>query len=278
VGIYLWRDGAAPRAETTAPTPAPSATPLERRAAPAARTPRVAGLPPDFESAGDGTRPALALVIDDMGYDEEAIRRLGALDGPLALAVIPSAPHAREAAALATRKRWDLLVHLPMAGGEGAPGEAEAIGAADDDATIARRVASAIEAVPGASGLNNHEGSRATADARVVHAVLEVVGARGLFFLDSRTTPATVAESEARRLGIPTVARDVFLDDAATEASAPGGAAGALAAAWRDALAKAAKKGSCVLVAHPRRETLDFLEAHLAGAPVRRVRVSQLAD
>ncbi|HKC23532.1 MAG TPA: divergent polysaccharide deacetylase family protein [Thermoanaerobaculia bacterium] len=281
VAVYFWRDReTAPRpSAATEPTPIPLV--VERSAARApARTPRRGSAPgaADFESAAAERRPALALVVDDVGFDLASIQRLGELDGPLALAVIPSAPHAKEAAALAARKKWDLLVHLPMSGADGAPSEADAVGPADDDATIAARVGRAIDAVPGARGLNNHQGSRATADPRVVRAVLEVVGTRGLFFLDSRTSPKTVAEREARRLGIPAVARDVFLDDAATEAAAPGGVADALEKAWKSALSVAARKGSCVLVAHPRKETLDFLAARLASAPARRVKVSELAD
>jgi polysaccharide deacetylase 2 family uncharacterized protein YibQ len=276
--LVLRRGAEPPRAvETTPKVPTPA--PTRPRTRPAA-TPRRSALPSDFESAGGEPRAALALVVDDVGFDADALRRLGDLDGPLSLAVIPSAPFAHEAAALAARKKWDLLVHLPMEGASGSPAESGAIGPADDDGTIAARVAHAIDAVPGASGLNNHQGSRATSDVRVVRAMLEVVGARGLFFLDSRTTAATVAETEARKLGIPTVARDVFLDDAAAEAASPGGKEAALEKAWADARSVASRKGSCVVIAHPRKETLGFLAAHLArGAPpFRRVRVSQLAD
>jgi uncharacterized protein len=282
VGVYFWREKESVRPATGREAPSTAATPapLPRPSPKAAPTARPGSLPFDFESAGEKARPVLALVLDDVGFDEDALRRLAAVDGPLALAVIPNAPHAREAAALASKKGWDLLVHLPMSGADGAPAEPDAIGSADDDATIAARVARAIDAVPGAKGLNNHQGSRATADPRVVRAMLEVVGSHGLFFLDSRTTAGTVAENEARRLGIPTIARDVFLDDEKTEAEA-GGAQAGLEASWRAALAKARKKGSCVLIAHPRKETLDFLAPKLAAggtAGLTRVKVSELAD
>jgi polysaccharide deacetylase 2 family uncharacterized protein YibQ len=280
IGVYLYRQEAdRPVSRTAEPTRTPPAaekpTPAPRRtAAPKRRAARAA----DFEPEGRESAPALALVLDDVGFDAKALERLGSFEGPLALAVIPTAPLARQAAALAVRKKWDLLVHLPMEP-EAGNAEASSVGPKDDDATIAARVARAIEEVPGATGLNNHQGSRATADARVVRAVLQVVGERDLFFLDSRTTAASVAEAEARKLGIRTVARDVFLDDAATEASSPGGTSAALEKAWESARAVAAKKGACVLIAHPHKETLDFLSARLASAAgLRRVRVSQLAD
>ena len=253
--------------------PAFSATPKERRAEnPAA--------PSDFEPAVTRSRGVIALVLDDLGHEDGSLARLEAFSGPLALAVIPSAPRASEAAALAKRKGWDLLVHLPMKA-ESAHGEPEAIGPDDDDRTIVERVTRGLDRLPGAVGLNNHQGSKATADTRVVRAMLRVVRDRGLFFLDSRTTAASVAESEARALGISTIRRDVFLDDAETEAHAVGGSAEALAAAWSSALAIARKKGHCVVIGHPHRETLEFLAAHLSeldGTSLARVRVSELVD
>lgn len=227
-----------------------------------------------------GAKGVLALVLDDVGYDEGSLGRLSAFRGPIALAVLPDAPHATEAAALARGKGWDLLVHLPMAP-ESGKAERSSIGPADTDQTIAERVNQALERVPGAVGLNNHQGSKATADPRVVRAMLGVVRDRGLFFLDSRTTAASVAEREARALGISTLVRDVFLDDAATEAASKGGTGEALDAAWGRALDVIRHKGSCILIAHPHRSTLDFLAGRLTTLPAsgpRLVKVSELVD
>ena len=168
-------------------------------------------------------------------------RRSPRWNTPLAVAVIPSAPFAGRAVALAKRKGWDLLVHLPMEP-EAGPSETEAIGARDDDDDDPRESARGARRTPGAVGINNHQGSKATADARVVRAVLGVVKEKRLFFLDSRTTNASVAGSEASALGVPFLQRDVFLDDVAAETSAKGGAPEALDAAWARAVALAGKK------------------------------------
>jgi polysaccharide deacetylase 2 family uncharacterized protein YibQ len=165
--------------------------------------------------------------------------------------------------------------------GASGPAEPDTITLADDDATIARRVAAAIGRLPGASGLNNHQGSLATADRRVVRAVLSVVRERGLFFLDSRTSAASVAVEEARALGLATIPRDVFLDDTRVESAAEGGAPEALAAAWTRALGLAASKGHAVVIGHPHAATIDFLAASLPALDRRgvlRVRVSELVD
>ncbi len=256
------------------PVPSPTVAP-----APAAG-PRPASVPADFEPARGSGRGAIAVVIDDVGNADGSLERLARLDGPLAIAVLPGAPRAREAAALAKRKGWDLLVHLPMEGARG-PAEPEMISSGDDDARIARLVAAAIDNVPGASGLNNHQGSLATADRRVVRAVLSVVRQRGLFFLDSKTSTASVAAEEARALGLATIPRDVFLDDARAEAAAEGGAPEALAAAWSRALGLAASQGHAVVIGHPSTSTVDFLAAGLPALERRgvlRVKVSELVD
>jgi polysaccharide deacetylase 2 family uncharacterized protein YibQ len=112
-----------------------------------------------------------------------------------------------------------------------------------------------------------------------MRAVLAVVKEKGLFFLDSRTTNASVAEAESAGMGVPFLARDVFLDDVAAETAAKGGPPEALDAAWARAVALAAKRGEAVVIGHPRRETLAFLEKRLASeksAGARLVRVSEL--
>ena len=279
VSATLFVRGCARREERpssgTSPVPSKSAP---RPAAPGAARPAPA-LPSDFEPADRRRGGVVAVVIDDVGYDEHALETLARWDAPFAVAVIPSAPFASRAVSLAREKGWDLLVHLPMQP-ESGPSEKETIGARDDDDAIRRRVLEALAKTPGAIGINNHQGSKATADARVVRAVLGVVRERGLFFLDSRTTNASVAGAEAAAMGVPFLARDVFLDDVAAETSTKGGIPEALDAAWEKALALAAKKGQAIVIGHPRRDTLAFLseKMNLLGRKEgpRAVRVSEL--
>ncbi len=137
--------------------------------------------------------------------------------------------------------------------------EKGSLGPKDDDAAIHAGVLAALARFPGAVGVNNHQGSLATADARVVRAVLSAVKEKGLFFLDSRTTSSSVAGAEALKLGVPFLARDVFLDDAAAEAADPAGAPAVLEAAWARGIALAKKRGQAIVIGHPHRETIAFL-------------------
>ncbi len=231
-----------------------------------------------MEPTGAGV---VAVVLDDLGYDEQALTVLARWEGPLAVAVIPGTPHAERAVSLAKEKRWDLLVHFPMEPKSG-PSEAESIGTRDGDAVIRARILAALARMPGAVGVNNHQGSKATADTRVMRAVLSVVKEKGLFFLDSRTTNASVASREAAAMGVPFLVRDVFLDDVAAEAAAKGGVPDALDAAWKRALDLAAKNGQAIVIGHPHKETLAFLGPRLDalqkenGPGARIVRISEL--
>lgn len=232
---------------------------------------RGAEAPGDFEPAGDQGHGVIALVLDDLGYRDGALDRVARLSGPIALAVLPDAPRAGEAAALARKKGWDLLVHLPMSSvtGKAEPGE---ISPVNDDRTIEEAVSRAIDRLPGAVGLNNHQGSAAMDDRRVVRTLLRSVRDRHLFFLDSRTGPSHVAEEEARALGAPMLARDVFLDAEGERG---------LSAAWQEAVRGAARKGEAIVLAHPHASTLDFLEKELpqlGARGLRLVKVSELVD
>ena len=264
-----------PPASGSRPTPSKSAP---RPTSPEAARPAPA-LPSDFEPADRRRGGVVAVVVDDIGFEPSVLASLAALDAPLALAVIPSAPHAAEAARLAREKGWDLLVHLPM-DPESGRAEKGSLGPKDGDESLRAGVLDALTRLPGALGVNNHQGSKATADARVVRAVLEVVKEKGLFFLDSRTTPASVVGLEASKLGVPYLARDVFLDDAAAESADPGGAPGALETAWEKGVSLAKKRGQAILIGHPRKETLAFLSEKLGllggKEGPRAVRVSEL--
>jgi polysaccharide deacetylase 2 family uncharacterized protein YibQ len=139
------------------------------------------------------------------------------------------------------------------------------------DDEIVRRTEAALEVVAGAQGLNNHMGSLATTDPRVMAAVMKVLAARRLYFLDSRTTPDTVAERVARDAGVPTIRRDVFLDVVDDPAS--------VRRALRRAVARARSHGSAVAIGHVHPVTLAVLETELPGAldGVRLVKPSRLA-
>ncbi len=155
----------------------------------------------------------LALIIDDAGYSLEDLQPFLDFPGPLAIAVLPHLPYSTEAARRITAAGKELLLHMPMQPLNGENPGPGAIRVNQSDAEIEELLASAFISVPGAHGLNNHMGSRATADLRVMSTLMRSLKREGKYFVDSRTTPQSTAASAAAEWGVPFLQRDVFLDN-----------------------------------------------------------------
>jgi polysaccharide deacetylase 2 family uncharacterized protein YibQ len=258
-----------PSAPSPAPRPTPRAVPPgPRPSAPAPRPSR----PPEHTKAPAG-QPRAAIVIDDLGNEIAPALRIAGWPVPVAGAVLPGLRWSAESARALSHGGKEVLLHLPMEP-EGYPQVRPGPGVvlrSQTDAEIARMLESDLATVPGAVGVNNHMGSAATADPRVMRVVAHVLSARGLFFLDSRTTDATVAELSAVEASVPTVSRRVFLDDDTTEA--------AVHAQLQELLRRARQEQFAVAIGHPYPATLTVLERELprfATEGVRLVRVSEL--
>lgn len=157
----------------------------------------------------------IAVVIDDFGNGMKGTEQMLELPIKLTVAVMPFLPTTKHDAEAAHRKGHDVIIHLPMEPIRGmrswlGPG---AITTDLSDEEIRERVEAAIAEVPFAVGMNNHMGSRATSDKRVMRIVLQICKEKGLFFLDSRTSSHTVIPKIAKELGINVLHNDVFLDD-----------------------------------------------------------------
>ncbi len=203
--------------------------------------------------------PTAALIIDDLGHNRESARRALALPPPLAVAILPHAPHTGAIARAARRAGIDILVHMPMETERG-PAAPHALLADMDAATLRARLKRAVESVPGAVGVNNHQGSGLTARASAMEIVMRELALRSppLLFIDSRTTAATEAETAARNAGVAVARRHVFLDhrkgtDAIARATE----------AWFE---RARETGCALAIAHPRPDTMRVLEKRLPRA------------
>jgi polysaccharide deacetylase 2 family uncharacterized protein YibQ len=217
----------------------------------------------------------IAILIDDLGNDRQAVDHIASWPYPVSTAVLPALAASGDTARQLQKSGKEVLLHLPMEP-RGFPGVRPGPGVvllAQSDAEIAATLDSDLDSVPGAVGVNNHMGSAATADARVMRVVSGVLARRGLFFVDSRTTDTTVAEDAARAARVPTAARRVFLDDVATEAAIETSLAGLYA--------HAREEGSAIAIGHPHPATLAVLDRelpNLAKHGVKLVKVSELVE
>ena len=217
-------------------------------------------------------RGRLAIIIDDFGYTGEPIGLFTSIDRPLTFAVLPYQSHTQEAAARGLAAGHQIILHLPLEPLSGAERqEKTTIRTAMSDDDIKLVVVKALDNVPGAIGVNNHQGSKATSDKRVMRNVLAVVKNQGLFFIDSRTTSQSVAGDTARDMKIRNFDNEIFLDHSSDVSS--------IKQQIRAAGRLAAKEGSAVVIGHARPNTamaLRELIPELEADGIRLVFASQL--
>ncbi len=213
--------------------------------------------------AASGARPMIAVVLDDLGLNRAGTNRAIALPAPLTLAFMTYAEGLPRMAARARRAGHELMLHVPMAPRDPAydPGP-NVLRAELAPAELARRLDWGLGRFEGFVGVNNHMGSRFTASRAGMAPVMAALRARGLLFLDSVTTAASVGAEMARRAGVPYATRDVFLDNEWSDRAA-------IARQFARLEALARRNGSAVGIGHPHRATLDVLARWLPEARAR---------
>lgn len=158
--------------------------------------------------------PTIVIVIDDFGYRNDAVLDgFMHLDARLTYAVIPGHAYSFSTAAMAIDRGYEVILHMPMEALSPTPGELQyRLTLSMSSEEMRHRLRMAFHSLPQVTGLSNHQGSAATGDERVMRVVGSELRRAGKFFLDSRTSPWSVAEISMKPYGVPTVHRDVFLD------------------------------------------------------------------
>ena len=208
-------------------------------------------------------QPMIAVVLDDLGLNRAGTNRAIALPAPLTLAFMTYAEGLPRMAARARRAGHELMLHMPMAPRDPTynPGP-NVLRAELAPAELARRLDWGLGRFEGFVGVNNHMGSRFTASRAGMAPVMAALRARGLLFLDSLTSSASVGVGMARRAGVPYAARDVFLDNEWNDQDA-------IARQFAHLEAVARRRGSAIGIGHPHRATLDVLVRWLPEARAR---------
>lgn len=218
-----------------------------------------------------------AILIDDLGYDNAISRELFSLRYPLNVSVLPGLPHSVEMAEQAHRHGFEVLLHLPMEPLDEAGNhlEAHTLKIGMGPSQVQQIVEKDLGEVPHLAGVNNHQGSRATTDPVLMAEVMKLLRARGLYFVDSRTTADSVAYDVARRNGVRATYRTVFLDGPQGEPTREY----ALEQLGRFER-KVKEEGWGLAIGHPHRTTLEALREFLPQLEhqgIRLVYLSQLA-
>jgi polysaccharide deacetylase 2 family uncharacterized protein YibQ len=230
--------------------------PLRSALPPLAYTPKVLPAPrPAVEASPDVSpkQAKVSIVIDDFGTDLGIAKQFASLPFPVTLSVLPHLAHSREIAELAHLEGREVMLHLPMEplNPKVSPGPGALMLSMPAD-QIRLNIKAALDTSPYFDGVNNHMGSRMTQDAQVMKTVLSEIKERGLFFVDSMTTNESKGWKVARELKIPTLKRDVFLDDDPS------------AEAIRSQIARLVEiakiRGTALAIGHPRKTTLRSLQ------------------
>jgi polysaccharide deacetylase 2 family uncharacterized protein YibQ len=209
------------------------------------------------ETAHSAKSPRVAIIIDDLGYERDLGLAFAESGLPLDLSLLPGAPHREIIVRAASSNGRELMLHLPMEPKnypEIDPGPG-ALFVDMGEGEIRQILTEHLDGMPDVRGVNNHMGSQFTERRDKVRIVLDVLRRRGLFFVDSRTTPRTVASEGAREMGVPVTERSVFLDNDLSE--------GSIELQLARLLGIAQQSGGAVGIGHPHRVTLTVLKERL---------------
>lgn len=215
--------------------------------------------------------PMVAIVLDDLGYSKRNLGQIRDLGAPVTLAILPSAPYSKAVDEFARKNGFETLIHLPLEPKNQASGlEKDTIMTSMSDRQVKDIINNARRTVSSASGMNNHMGSKATADERIMDIVLSDVKKRGQFFLDSYTAGDSVCEHLALIKGVPYLRRSVFLDNKNDESYVSG--------QMEKVRELAVAKGRVVAIGHDRPVTVKVLKKYMPMMEKDGIRFVTLAE
>ncbi len=196
----------------------------------------------------------LAIVLDDFGYQADMATTFNEMGIPLTYAVMPYKAHSQEVANIGAKGGQDIILHLPMESISGEGAEEVTIKTGMSDQEIKNIVNKALASVPHARGVNNHQGSKATSDPRVMKDVLGILKNDGLFYVDSRTSAGSIGYKTACSMGVPTGMNELFIDNSSEVAD--------IEARLQEGanLALHSQSGYAVIIGHARPNTAKALK------------------
>jgi polysaccharide deacetylase 2 family uncharacterized protein YibQ len=199
-------------------------------------------------------RPKIAIVIDDLGGENKRSQELLRLDFPVTFSILPFTPYSKTLAGEAHRKGKEIILHLPMEPHgypQTRPGEGVLLEEMDE-ARLLRQLSKDIEAVPHIKGVNNHMGSRLMEDPEKMEIIFSELKRRGLFFLDSRTTPQTIGLQIAQSVGLKAMERSIFIDNSSTKED--------IKQQLEQLIRLSLSKGKAIGIGHPHPSTLKAIK------------------
>jgi len=220
-------------------------------------------------ASGDAP-PSIALIIDDLGNQQHTGAQAIALAGPVACAFLPGGHYTRALAQQAHAHHKEVMLHLPLQAVDHRHAEPGMLTLDMTREEFSAALSRHLAAIPHVSGINNHEGSLLTRHPGHMAWLMQAISREhSLFFVDSRTTVATVAGQIALEYGVPSTERNVFLDNERD--------VDAIRSQFRHLLDIARQRGTALGIGHPHPETLAVLEEELGALGDQRVQLVTVA-
>lgn len=214
--------------------------------------------------------PKVAIVLDDWGYNTQALATALSIHEPLTLAILPHLTYSTVVAEKGHAAGHEIMLHMPMEPLTKVQLEKGTIMSGMDATQVRSLLDAAMDSVPYIRGVNNHMGSKVTQDARILRIVMNDVQSRGLFFLNSMVTGSTVGREVAGDLGIAYAERDVFLDNTRTEE--------AILKELDNLRIAAIRQGSAVGIGHDEPVTLRAIQKVLPSWRAQGIEIVKLSD
>ena len=187
----------------------------EKKTAPAAPEPKPRRPDSKPVKPPEKARAKLAIIIDDVGYRSPFIEEYRKFEGKLTFSILPFQPESVNYARMLHRAGFEIMIHIPMEPEdypEKKPGEG-ALFVHDSRDEAEQKLRKMMHNIPHALGANNHMGSMATQDNKLMTHTLSYLKAEGFYFIDSLTTPHSTAYEIAHQLQMQSRNRDIFLDN-----------------------------------------------------------------
>jgi len=207
---------------------------------------------PSWTVAETRKQASITIIIDDIGNNLHHGRRAIDLPGAVTYSFLPFTPFSKQLAKQAHQQDKEIMLHLPMDNNHGRPLGPGGLTFKQSRLQYEQQLDNAIAAIPYVSGINNHTGSRLTANTERMQWLMQRLQHYPLYFVDSRTSANSVAAITSLKLNIPTLERNVFLDhEQSTEF---------IDRQFKRLVKDALKKGHAVAIGHPYPSTLSYLE------------------
>lgn len=201
------------------------------------------------------TAATVSIIIDDIGYSRRYGEAIVDLDERLTLSILPFTPFSQHFSDLGRASGNEIMLHLPMESMSNQLASDTQLEVSMGKGQFSKMLARNLAAFEGYTGINNHQGSRMMKDARRLEWLMGDIADESMFFVDSRTVGHSPANHIATRYGIPTVGRDIFLDDSSDEAE--------IKREFDRMITLALRNGHAVAIGHPRPATIRVLQREL---------------